>query len=254
MIICGDLLLVLLSCLIISAKAGPLGGRRTRPGTSTAPLVSVDDEDPYESASMVENKSPNDHEDDVILASDIVYENGKLTESENVVNVSEDATNKTLETKDSNSEDLASKDIVYMADGYQSENILRNIETEEDDAREEKIVNKAGQARNSIRPGGQKPVIMQPQFANEEPLRPLYEEPSRPYYSTHPPRTTYYEYGNPEQILHRAQDRNDDYNVATSSPSPNLMNMDKDMVLEVELDTTTSNGGGLWNWLISWFQ
>jgi len=230
MIIYGNLLLVPLSCLIISAQAGPLGGRRTRPGTSTAPLVSVDDEDPYESASMVENKSPNDHEDDVILASDIVYENGKLTESENLGNTSEDATNKTLETKDSNSE------------------------TEEDDAREERIVNKAGQARNSIRPGGQKQVIMQPQFANEEPTRPFYDEPSRPYYSTNPPRTTYYEYGNPQQILHRAQDRNDDYNVATSSPSPNLMNMDKDMVLEVELDTTTSNGGGLWNWLISWFQ
>merc|ERR1719470_187893 len=196
---------------------------------------------------MVENKSPN--ENDVILASDIVHENGKLTESENVVNVSEDATNKTLETKDSNSEDLASKDIVYMADGYQRENILRNIGTEEDDAREERIVNKAGQARNSIRPGGQKQVIMQPQFASEEPPRLFYEEPSRPSYSTHPPsRTTYYEYGNPQQILHRAQDRNDDYNVATSSPSPNLMNMDKDMVLEVELDTTTSNGGGLWNW------
>jgi len=239
MIICGDLLLVLLSCLIISAKAGPLGGRRTRPGTSTAPLVSVDDEDPYESASMVENESPN-YEDDVILASDIVYEKSKLTESENVVNVSEDATNKTLETKVSTSEDLASKDIVYMAD--------------EDDAREERIVNKAGQARNSIRPGGQKQVIMQPQFTDEEPTRPFYDEPSRPYYSTNPPRTTYYEYGNPQQILHRAQDRNDDYNVATSSPSPNLMNMDKDMVLEVELDTTTSNGGGLWNWLISWFQ
>merc|ERR1719470_491819 len=195
---------------------------------------------------MVENKSPN--ENDVILASDIVYENGKLTESENVVNVSEDATNKTLETKDSNSEDLASKDIFYMAaDGYQSENILQNIETEEDDAREERIVNKAGQARNSIKPGGQKQVIMQTQFASEEPSRPFYEEPSRPYYSTHPPRTTYYEYGNPQQILHRAQDRNDDYNVATSSPSPNLMNMDKDIVLEVELDTSTSNGGGLWN-------
>merc|ERR1719470_629705 len=211
---------------------------------------------------MVENKSPN--ENDVILASDIVYENGKLTESENVVNVSEDATNKTLETKDSNSEDLASKDIAKIADGYQNENNVQIIETQEDDAREERIVNKAGQARNSIRPGGQK------QFANEEPTRPFCDEPSRPYYSTHPPRTTYYEYGNPQQILHRAQDRNDDYNVATRgkdlvlqllvlimkkvytsytrSPSPNLMNMDKDIVLEVEFDTSTSNGGGLWNW------
>ena len=114
MIISGDLLLVVLSCLIISAQAGPFG-RRARP--STAPVSEDNDEDhpiamPNEITSMDENKSSNvnDREDDVILASDIVNANGNLTESENRVNVSEETSNTTSDTKDTNKEDFASKE------------------------------------------------------------------------------------------------------------------------------------------------
>ena len=76
MIISGDLLLVV---LIISAQAGPFG-RPPRPSTSSSPVLEDNDED----HPIFENKSSNvnDREDDVILASDIVNENGNLTESE----------------------------------------------------------------------------------------------------------------------------------------------------------------------------
>ena len=94
------------------------------------------------------------------------------------------------------------------------EDAAADINAKSNEYREERIVNKAGQARNSIKPGSQKEVIMQPQFTNQEPPRTFYDEPSRPIYNTNPSRPTYYEYGNPQQILHRAQDRNDDYNVA----------------------------------------
>ena len=98
---------------------------------------------------------------------------------------------------------LDSKDIRY---------ITADENRDSNDHREERIVNTAGKARNSIKPGSQ------PQFSNQGPSRTFYEEEERSRQSipnTNPPRTTYYEYGNPQQILHRAQDRNDDYNVAT---------------------------------------
>merc|ERR1719341_3134242 len=227
---------------------------------------------------MDENKPSmvNDPEDDINLAADNIDENDSLAESENVVDVSEDTTsNKMSDTSNDNyasNDDLASKNTLgedqyqnhlhnneNLEDVNQSESkikadVVAAVFDEEKKAesneysREERIVNKAGQLRN------QKPAVMQTKFTIEEPTKLLYEEPSRPSYSTNPPKTTYYEYGNPQHVLHRAQDRDDDYNVATSSPSPNLMDMDTDIVLEVELETTTSDEGGLWNWLLSWFQ